>query len=298
MPASIHRVNTGAAPSTLDTEGAWWWILAIVTVAAAAVLSVAVARGKDLTTGHRAAAAWVALLVVMALAVLAQAILLWYQSRTGSARGRKEPGMTLAFRRRGLKAAVMGQDGRASTSKTEVVLWTATVVWALVDLLLLARAYPSGNLFTNAVTTNWRPEYLVLLGLPVAAATTAKAVVASTNSGHGPVADASDPVVGTLKPSRVYVRAPAKEGIWGFGTGVAELLTGDDGTVAWADLQYVVFTLITLVYFTAQFLARPADGLPPVPAALLTLMGVSATTYAANKVVNTRGVNPKERAAA
>jgi ABC-type amino acid transport system permease subunit len=62
--------TTGAAPSTLDTEGAWWWwILAIVTVAAAAVLSVAVAKGEDLTTGHRAAAAWVALLVVMALAV-------------------------------------------------------------------------------------------------------------------------------------------------------------------------------------------------------------------------------------
>jgi hypothetical protein len=176
--------TTGAAPSTLDTEGAWWWILAIATVAA---------------------------------------------------------GMTLAFRRRGLKAAVMGQDGRASTSKTQV---------------------------------------------------------ANANSGHGPVADASsDALAGRLSLKRVYVRDPVPDGVHGFGIGVAELLTGDDGAVAWADLQYVAFTLITLVYFTAQFLARPADGLPPVPAALLTLMGVSATTYAANKIVNTRGVNPKERAA-
>lgn len=77
--------------------------------------------------------------------------------------------------------------------------------------------------------------------------------------------------------------------------GVAELLTGDDGTVAWADLQYVVFTLITLVYFAVQFLARPTGGLPPVPAALLTLMSVSVTGYAANKVVNTRGVKPKSQ---
>ena len=193
----------------------------------------------------------------------------------------------------------MGQDGRASTSKTQVVLWTAAVVWALVDLLLLARAYPSGNLFTNAVTTNWRPEYLVLLGLPVAAATTAKATVANTNSGHGPVARrSSDALAAKLSLNRVYVRNPVSENEQGFVIGVAELLTGDDGTVARADLQYVAFTLITLVNFVALFLARPTDGLPPVPAALLTLMGVSATTYAANKIVNTRGVTPNGPAAA
>jgi len=59
--------------------------------------------------------------------------------------------------------------------------------------------------------------------------------------------------------------------------------------VACAALQYMVFTLITLTYFAAQFLARPAGGLPPVPAALLTLMGVSAGAYTANKIVNTKG---------
>lgn len=130
---------------------------------------------------------------------------------------------------------------RASTSKAQVALWTAAVVWALVDLLLLARAYPGGKLLTSAVTANWRPEYLVLLGLPVAAATMAKVTVAN-------------------------------------------------GTIAWADLQYVVFTLITLVYFTVQLLALPTDGLPAVPAAFLTLMGVSATAYTANKVASTKGV--------
>lgn len=38
---------------------------------------------------------------------------------------------------------------------------------------------------------------------------------------------------------------PSSGGIRGFLTGAAELFTGDDGAVAWADLQYVVFTLIT-----------------------------------------------------
>ena len=91
-----------------------------------------------------------------------------------------------------------------------MVLWTAAVVWALVDLLLLARAYPGGSLFTSAVT-NWRPEYLVLLGLPVAAAATAKAVVAGANSGQGPATDPDTitKIANTLGVNRVYVRTPA-----------------------------------------------------------------------------------------
>jgi hypothetical protein len=261
-----------------------WWLLAAVAVGVAAWLTVVVARGTHFTTGHRAAAAWIALLLVAALALVAQVILLWYQSRLPGTAGAAPDQPTLAYRRRGLKAAVMGQDGRASTSKTQVVLWTAAVVWALVDLLLLARAYHGTTLFTNAVTSNWHPEYLVLLGLPVAAATVAKATVAGANSGQGP-ATSADVAAGA---SGVYVRNPVREGVWGFLAGVAELFTGDDDAVAWADLQYVVFTLITLAYFASQFLAQPTAGLPPVPAALLTLMSVSATGYAANKVVSTK----------
>lgn len=124
-------------------------------------------------------------------------------------------------------------------------------------------------------------------GFPVAAATTAKAVVASANSGRGPVSSNQQ----SLGSGRTYVRDSVPDGVRGILTGVAELITGDDGAVAWADLQYVVFTLITLTYFAAQFLARPADGLPPVPAALLTLIGVSASAYTANKIVNTRGTS-------
>lgn len=265
-----------------------WWLAAIVSVAAAAALTAVVARGTHFTTGQRAAAAGTALLVVAALAIVAQIILTWYQAQL-SAKGQP----ALPRRRRGLKAAVMGRDNRASTSKTQVVLWTAAVVWALTDLLLLARAHPGASLFTSAVTTNWRPEYLVLLGFPVAAAATAKAAVGGANSGHGPAtSDSSSPsskekVAGRLNVQRVYVRDPGPD-VKGFRAGLAELFTGDDDSVDWGDLQYVVFTLVTLAYFAIQFLAQPANGLPPVPAALLTLMGVSATGYAANKVVSTK----------
>jgi hypothetical protein len=282
---------------TRQTVNPGWWLLAVAAVGVAAWLTVTVARGTHFTTGQRAAAAWTSLLVVVALAIVAQVILLWYQSGLPAMAGATPDQRTLAYRRRGLKAAVIGQDGRASTSKTQVALWTAALVWALVDLLLLARAYHSGTLFTNAVTSNWHPEYLVLLGLPVAAATAAKAAVASVNSGQGPAtSDNASDMAATLNVG-VYVRDPVGKGVWGFLAGVAELFTGDDDAVAWADLQYVVFTLITLVYFASQFLAQPTAGLPPVPAALLTLMGVSATGYAANKIVSTK-VNTKQPSAA
>jgi len=284
LDAAVPRGPAPSRPPLNRSLVISWWLGAIALVAAAGWVSYLVAKGTVFSTAHRAAAAWTGLLVVVALAVLAQAILLGFQARTGGPDAESD---NLAFRRRGLKAAVMGQDGRASTSKTQVALWTGAVVWALIDLLLLARSHQGGSLFTGAVTTNWRPEYLVLLGLPVAAATTAKAVVASANSGRGPVS--SQPQ--SPGSGRTYVRGSVPDGVRGILTGVAELITGDDGAVAWADLQYVVFTLITLTYFAAQVLGRPADGLPPVPAALLTLIGVSASTYTANKIVNTRGTS-------
>jgi hypothetical protein len=146
-----------------------------------------------------------------ALAVLAHVVLLWYQSGIKNGSTADPAQETLSYRRRGLKAAVIGQDGRASTSKTQVVLWTAAVVWALIDLLLLARAYPNGNLFTSAVSTNWRPEYLVLLGLPVAAAATAKAVVSGSNNGQGPVTSSQHAAMSD-QAVRVYEREPVAPG--------------------------------------------------------------------------------------
>ena len=269
-----------------------WWVFAILLLFVAVVWSFLAAWGTAFSHAHRLSAAGAALLDVVTLATLAHVILLWYQSGITSG-PTADPGQeTLNYRRRGLKAAVIGQDGRASTSKTQVVLWTAAVVWALIDLLLLARAYPGGNLFTSAVTSNWRPEYLVLLGLPVAAAATAKAVVSGSNGGKGPVPRSHSVAKSGPQATRVYVRNPVPAGVKGFAAGVAELITADDRTVAWADLQYVVFTLITLVYFLVQVLAQPQHGLPPVPAALLTLMGVSASGYTASKIVETKGAVP------
>jgi hypothetical protein len=280
-----HPARQLPDPSIVKTG---WWFFAVLLLAAAVIWSFVVAFGTAFSHGHRLSAAAAALLDVVALATLAHVLLLWYQSGSTDVPADGPSQETLSYRRRGLKAALIGQDGRASTSKTQVVLWTGAVVWALFELLLLARSYPGGNLFTGAVTSNWRPEYLVLLGLPVAAAATAKAVVSGSNGGRGPLTKSqAEKALG--KAARVYERYPVPPGVIGFQTGVAELITGDDRTVSWADLQYVVFTLITLIYFVVQVLTQPQHGLPPVPAALLTLMGVSASGYMATKIVESKG---------
>ncbi len=87
----------------------------------------------------------------------------------------------------------------------------------------------------------------------------------------------------------MYVRNPVDPGVKGLWLGLAELVTDDSGALAWPDLQYFLFTIIALVSFSAQVISSPTSGLPPVPAALLTLMGVSAAGYSANKAISTQG---------
>jgi hypothetical protein len=290
-----RRAPVLADPLQLDRTR--WTLAVVVLLAASAGFDYWAADDAVFSDAHRLWAAGAALLNVVAFTALAHLILVAYQRKAGITGLPQSPGdapgdqLTLIFRRRGIKGAVMGQDGRASTSKTQVALWTGAVVWALAYLLLLARSTPGATLFSSAVSTSWRPEYLVLLGLPVAAAATAKAVVSGSNNGRGPV-DSSHPDAQPGQPGRVYVRDPVPATVRGFAAGVAELMTADDNTVAWSDLQYTAFTLVTLVYFAAEVIAQPASGLPPVPAALLTLMGVSASGYTAKKIVDAQGSVP------
>jgi hypothetical protein len=274
----------------------------------------------SVSPGHRAEAAVAALALLFAIGLVVHVGLVRYQAGTVKPPVDKDGNpdavaVNVQFRRRGLKAAVVGADGRVSTSKTQVFLWTAFLVAAFVYLLILVRSYSGGTLFTNAITTNWRPEYLVLIGLPVAAATIASGAVKGSNNGLGPVSTAdaktvaaapkdnptsvtastslNDNAVKVLSgATKVYSRDPVGQGVNGILPGLAELITDETGTLAWPDLQYVVFTLITLATFCAQILANPTNGLPPVPAALLTLMGVSSTGYVANKVVQVQGNVP------
>jgi hypothetical protein len=189
-----------------------------------------------------------------------------------------------ARRRRGIKSLVIGTDGRASTSKVQVVLWTFAVFYAFLFRLLWGRstacdpargqaaplcqdAADARGAFSRAVNGELQIEYYVLLGFPMAAAVAAKAIT---------TAKVDD--VPTAKPE---IGADQK----GVVQGVAEIVSNDAGQTDLLDFQYFAFNLLTLGFFFVEFLTKPGDGLPDLPPTLIALAGASTAVYTAKKAL-------------
>ena len=130
--------------------------------------------------------------------------------------------------------------------------------------------------FGRLVQHPLQPEYLVLLGIPVAAAVAAKALMTNKVL-NGDVTK----TIGT------------SEGVL---AGAAETVRKDAGSADLLDFQYAAFNAIALVYFFATFLgttaSNPDAGLPGIPPTLLGLSGVSALSYVAKKSLE-KGTAPE-----
>jgi hypothetical protein len=190
-----------------------------------------------------------------------------------------------------LRHLLLGADHRASTSKTQVAAWTYLVVFALAALLLMGRSLncppaatpqarcvqlraPLADAFDAFRIKGLQPSYLLLLGLPTAAAVAAKAItttkVATARSQGHPAA-----------------KTPAPDTNLGLGDRVAELVSDDGGDTDLGDLQYQLFNLLTMAWFLVTFLPHPLDpdGLPDLPATLIGLTGVSTAGYVTKKAL-------------
>jgi hypothetical protein len=186
-----------------------------------------------------------------------------------------------------LTTVVLGADGRTSTSKTFVFLWTLLVGWALIALLIAGQFvtthgcvhHPHPAVACRAqplalMQVGWRHfldgplsgTYLVLLGIPGAAAVGAKQITQSSVNGNG--FKTPRPKTGSRPIARV-----------------TEIFSADDGTTDIGDFQYVIFNLITAIYFVTQFVHPDGTGLPTIPDTLLGLTGVSASVYIGKKAV-------------
>jgi len=187
-----------------------------------------------------------------------------------------------ARRRRGVKALIIGSDGRASTSKTQVVLWTFAIFYALVFLLLWGRsvgcastdlddtpeceqAMVGRDAFLAVTNGALQHEYYALLGLPVAAAIAAKSITANKQADGTLDKDDIDPEQGGIRD------------------GLSEIISNDAGETDLIDFQYFAFTLLALAFFLTEFLAHPGAGLPNLPPTLVALSGVSTGAYTAKK---------------
>jgi hypothetical protein len=188
---------------------------------------------------------------------------------------------------------VLGHDGRTSTSKTFILLWTLLVAWALIALLIAGElvsthaCVPPSDIANAAqkckaaadevglLQAGWlhflhaglSGSYLILLGVPAAAGVAAKGITQSHVNGAG-------------------FKAPKPAGKFDPFTRIAEVFSADDGTTDVGDFQYLIFNLVTAVYFVSQFLNPDGSGLPTIPDTLLGLTSVSAGLYVGKKAVS------------
>ncbi|WP_406507200.1 hypothetical protein [Streptomyces sp. NBC_00212] len=163
--------------------------------------------------------------------------------------------------RGGLLAPVLGEDNRLSTSRAVAAAWVLFAAFAALFLALrLAAAADPAKRET------------VLRGLELARCGALLAVVFCVSL--------IAVVVRRVVTVRIHgqrlqkVRADRPRG--------ADLLADDAGRGSFADAQYVVVTLVG-VLFAAVRLARRPDRLPDLPWGLAVLVLISAVTYFAGK---------------
>jgi hypothetical protein len=159
-------------------------------------------------------------------------------------------------------ALANGKDGRWSTSRTTMLLWTYSVWFAFVAILL----HTNGAGIADAVL---KQQYLILLGVPAAAAVIAQGITQSKVNNNTIMSKQTENVV----PETNVI------------AGVGQLVGNDVGQADLLDFQYFGFNLILLGYFFTRFLGHAGFGLPELPDTLVALSGVSAAAYVGKKGV-------------
>ncbi|MFJ7208800.1 hypothetical protein ACIQWR_35380 [Streptomyces sp. NPDC098789] len=171
---------------------------------------------------------------------------------------------------------VTGRDGRLSTSKTLAAAWTGLLVWMLIVLL--------GYGLTQGIGWFRSPEnpfgpltdvYLPLLGGPYLALIGAKGVVGLRVQNGRLFKPEKQPAPGTPDPGPAAPAQPLPMG---------ELVSNDSGQTDLMDLQYVAFSIVTMLYVAAFFVADVGAGLPKLPSEIWALTGAPAAAYLLNKV--------------
>ncbi|CAM5696500.1 hypothetical protein [Streptomyces aurantiogriseus] len=163
--------------------------------------------------------------------------------------------------RGGALAPVIGEDNRLSTSRAVAAAWVLLVAYAV--LVLVGRlAAASGSAERDALISGLDLAHgagvVTVLAVVCAIAVLVRRVVGLRVLGQ--------------RLQKVRAHRPR----------AADLLTDDAGRGTFADIQYVVISVVALA-FAAVRLARRPDQLPDLPWGLAVVVLVSAATYLAGK---------------
>jgi len=202
-------------------------------------------------------------------------------------------------------ALAIGEDGRPSTSKLQMLMWTAAVVFAFLAIFQIR--YSAG--FTDQlpdVPTN----LLIAMGISVTTAVAAKSIAVNSSNGTSAPNNAPAPappppaaqvaavpagnapaVANPPAPVASATPAPSKSGIF----------AGDDGNPDLGKVQLMLWTLIAVGIFLSQVwfaiahpTCPPAGGpctqsldalkLPDIGTTLMILMGLGHGAYIGKKI--------------
>jgi len=192
----------------------------------------------------------------------------------------------------GFVDVVIGADGRVSTSKTVVYVWTFVFASALVIMTSLTVFGYLKPQLAFRTGSNW-DAYLLLLGGPFASAVLAKGIVSYQTQQDPASKSGTSAAAGTANKMSTSVAGQPS---------ATDIVNGDSGTPSVVDIQYSIFSLVATLYFAGRFvfnLDKYAAGvasashptfLPQIPSALLGLTSLAALTYVGNKAVQTQGL--------
>ncbi|MGD0737266.1 MAG: hypothetical protein ABR976_19205 [Terracidiphilus sp.] len=177
-------------------------------------------------------------------------------------------------------ALVIGEDGRPSTSKFQMMVWTAAVVFAFLALyeIRFSKDYCQEM---PGVPTN----LLIAMGISVATAVSAKSIAVSTQS----KTDAANAVAAAA--GLQIVTPPSQSGIFADDSGKPDL--GKVQVVLWTAIAVGVFLseVFALIhnpgapYFDPKLGHTVWDlGLPDIGQTLMILMGLGNGAYIGKKI--------------
>jgi hypothetical protein len=159
---------------------------------------------------------------------------------------------------------VCGTDGRPSTSKLQLWLWTIVVLFSYVAIYA-ARVKTGTFDPINELPAN----VLIALGLSVVTATAAKGITVS------------------YLQSGDVVKPPATAST----SGAGQVLREDDGSLDLSKIQMLAWTAVAigiyLINVGTKIKHGPYDKLPDIDAALMVLMGLGQGAYLGKKLVST-----------
>ncbi len=170
------------------------------------------------------------------------------------------------------RALYTGADGRWSTSKMQILLWTYAVLFALLAIFVAMQldadfelVLSDGKVGKTFGDLEFYEQYLILLGGYFAASVLAKGIK-TTQANEGNV---SPPV--EEKPNAVE--------------GIKNLVSDDAGKGDVGDTQFFLFNILALTVFFVSFIPHLEKGLPELPTFLTGLTSLSALAYVGKKAV-------------